>query len=118
MNYSIDAYITIFSQITWGALACVGATLTPDVAQVVPIILRPLYFISGVFFSVEVIPSEYRPWLLWNPVLHALEIIRGAYFTAIDTHYGDPGYLAVWVVASLALGLVTFHVYRNRMVAS
>ena len=27
MNYSIDAYITVFSQITWGALACVGVVL-------------------------------------------------------------------------------------------
>ena len=27
VNYSIDAYITVFSQITWGALACVGVVL-------------------------------------------------------------------------------------------
>lgn len=101
-----------------GALACVGATLAPDVAQVVPIILRPLYFISGIFFSVEVIPAEYRPWLLWNPILHAMELIRGSWFHAIDNHYGDPVYLAWWVVASLALGLLTFHVNRTRMVAS
>ena len=87
-------------------------------AQIVPIVLRPLYFISGIFFSVEVIPADYRPWLLWNPVLHALEIIRGGWFRAIDNHYGDPVYLAWWVVAALALGLLTFHVYRTRMVAS
>jgi capsular polysaccharide transport system permease protein len=101
-----------------GALACVGATLAPDMAQVVQIVLRPLFFISGIFFSVEVIPGEYRPWLLWNPVLHALELIRGAYFQAIDLHYGDPVYLAYWTIGALALGLLTFHVYRTRMVAS
>ncbi|MEL2132871.1 oligopeptide:H+ symporter [Klebsiella pneumoniae] len=27
VNYSIDAYIKVFSQITWGALACVGVVL-------------------------------------------------------------------------------------------
>ena len=27
VNYSIDAYIKVFSQITWGALACVGVAL-------------------------------------------------------------------------------------------
>ncbi len=27
VNYSIDAYINVFSQITWGALACVGVVL-------------------------------------------------------------------------------------------
>ena len=101
-----------------GALACVAVTRFPDAGQVVPILLRPLFFISGIFFSVEVVPAEYRAWLLWNPVLHALEIIRGAYFHAIDNHYGDPVYLAWWVVGALALGLLTFHVYRYRMVAS
>lgn len=101
-----------------GALACVGAALAPDVAQAVPILLRPLYFISGIFFSVSAVPSEYRAWLLWNPVLHALEMIRAAYFPAIRTHYGDPNYLAWCTVIALATGLLTFHVYRYRMVAS
>lgn len=101
-----------------GALACVLNTALPDAAQVVPIILRPLYFISGIFFSVEAIPAEYRGWLLWNPVLHALEIIRGAWFHAIDTHYGSPLYLALWTGGALSLGLLTFHVHRYRMVAS
>ncbi|UCH75346.1 MAG: ABC transporter permease [Rhodospirillales bacterium] len=101
-----------------GALACVLNDVLPDVAQMVPIILRPLYFISGIFFSVEVIPAEYRVWLLWNPVLHALELIRGHYFDAIEAHYGDPLYLAAWTFACLSFGLLTFHVYRNRLVAS
>ena len=102
----------------FGALACVLNDALPDVAQIVPIVLRPLYFISGIFFSVEVIPAEYRGWLLWNPVLHALELIRGHYFRGIETHYGDPLYLAAWTVATLAFGLLTFHVYRTRMVAT
>ncbi|HEC2128018.1 TPA: MFS transporter, partial [Klebsiella oxytoca] len=27
INYSINAYIEVFSQITWGSLACVGLVL-------------------------------------------------------------------------------------------
>lgn len=27
INYSINAYIEVFDQITWGALACVGVVL-------------------------------------------------------------------------------------------
>lgn len=101
-----------------GALACVLNDALPDVAQLVPVTLRPLYFISGIFFSVEVIPAEYRGWLLWNPVLHGLELIRGHYFRGIETHYGDPLYLAACTVATLSFGLLTFHVYRTRMMAT
>ena len=101
-----------------GAAACVLNDVLPDAAQVVPIIIRPLYFISGIFFSVEVVPAEYRAYLLWNPVLHGLEIIRGHYFRAIEPHYGDPLYLAAWTLASLSFGLLVFHVYRYRLVAN
>lgn len=102
----------------FGALARVLNDALPDAAQFVPVTLRPLCFISGIFFSVEVIPAEYRGWLLWNPVLHALEPIRGGYFRAIGSQYGDPLYLAAWTVATLSFGLLTFHVYRTRMVAT
>ncbi len=101
-----------------GSLACVAATMFTDTTQVVPIVLRPLYFISGIFFSVERLPAEYRDYLLWNPVLHALELIREHYFREIDASFGDPLYLGWTTAVSVALGLLTFHVYRYRMVAT
>lgn len=101
-----------------GAMACVLASLLPDIAQVVPIILRPFYFISGVFFSVERVPAEYRDYLLWNPLLHAIEIVHQGYFFEVTASYGDPLYLAWWVLGSLALGLLTFQAFRFRLVAT
>lgn len=101
-----------------GALACVLASTLPDIAQIVPILLRPFYLISGIFFSVDRVPGEFRDYLLWNPILHALEILRERYFVAIATSSGDPAYLAWWMVGSLSLGLLTFYVFRFRMVAT
>lgn len=101
-----------------GALACVFVTFFPDAALIVPLAMRPLYFISGVIFSIERVPPEYRDYLLWNPVLHAMELIRAGYFQRIETPYGDPLYLLWFTVASLFLGLLTFHLFRFRMVAT
>ncbi len=101
-----------------GALACVFATFVPDATLIVPLILRPLYFISGIFFSIERVPAEYREYLLWNPVLHAMELIRASYFQRIDTAYGDPLYLLWFTVGALSLGLLTFHACRFRMVST
>ena len=101
-----------------GALACVLVTFFPDATQIIPLIMRPLYFISGIFFSIDRIPAEYRDYLMWNPVLHAIELIRESYFQRIDTAYGDPLYLIWFAAGSLSLGLLTFHVFRFRMVAT
>ena len=101
-----------------GALGCVLAALLPDIAQIIPIILRPLWFVSGIFFSLERIPAEFHGYLLWNPLLHAMEIMRESYFASITASQGDPLYLAAWVAGSLFLGLVTFHVFRYRLIST
>ena len=74
------------------ALLCGGlglgvtlAVLTDDVPRaraIVRIIFFPLYMISGVVLPMNTLTSDLQSWLLWNPVLHALEISRGLYFGA------------------------------------
>lgn len=39
-------------------------------------LLLPLYLISGVIFPISLIPYPYREWLLFNPLVHALEAVR------------------------------------------
>lgn len=51
--------------------------------QVVPLLLRPLWFISGVFFSIQQLPQWVRPWLSWNPLLQSIELTRFAF----DSNY-------------------------------
>ena len=52
-------------------------------SQVVPLLLRPLWFLSGVFFSIQQLPQWIRPWLSWNPILQAIELTR----SALDSDY-------------------------------
>ncbi len=44
--------------------------------EVVSVIFRPLYFISGTFFSLASLPEWIKPWLAWNPILQAIELSR------------------------------------------
>ncbi|GAC13306.1 ABC transporter permease [Aliiglaciecola lipolytica] len=79
----------------------------PEMNKVLGLITRPLFFISGSFFSLQDIPREYWPFLDWNPILHAIELTRfGAYRS-----YGDEGVsllfftLSVIVITSISLAL-------------
>ena len=41
--------------------------------------MRPMWFISGIFFSLNAVPQKFLPWLSWNPILQAIELSRSAF---------------------------------------
>ena len=54
------------------------AVYVPALEKLVPMILRILFFVSGVFFSISLFSQSLTSVLLWNPVLHAVELCREA----------------------------------------
>lgn len=96
---------------------CYVATLYPELAKVVPMIMRPLYFMSGIFFSLTLVPMEYHAYLDWNPVLQSSEMIRSAIFTNIQT-FEDPSYLVMIAIPLLAFGLSFFRHTSRRLLTT
>lgn len=94
-----------------GLIADVYVTMNEESRRVFSLIERPLFFLSGVFFVAEVVPEPLRAWLMWNPLLHAIDLGRGA----VLTEYESPCswlYLSLW-----AFGLLTFGIgaYRRNL---
>ena len=44
----------------------------------IPFLSRPLFFTSGVLFSLRNIPQTFHPFLKWNPILHSIEVARNS----------------------------------------
>lgn len=99
------------------ALCVVGEKL-PEVAKMSPIIIRPLYFLSGVFFSLDQIPKEYHPYLVWNPLLHVIELTREGLFVEYHGAFGNLNYLTFISVSFLAFGLLTYRANWRDLVRS
>ena len=78
------------------------------------IYLRPLFFLSGVFFTVEMIPEEARPYAVLNPMLQLIEIIRSSYFVTYDTKYVDYNYLNATILITLLIGLLLQRAFRKQ----
>jgi capsular polysaccharide transport system permease protein len=81
----------------------------PVVAKLVKTLLRRLLlWTSCVFFSISMIPDAFRPWILWNPIAHGIELMR----IACNPGYPAPGvsmfYFWSWVAVSLGLGLLIY----------
>jgi capsular polysaccharide transport system permease protein len=70
-----------------GLLFSILMAYVPEVSKLLSLVTRPLFFISGIFFSLQDFPKEYWHFLNWNPILHAIELTRYAAYPA----YGNEG---------------------------
>lgn len=93
----------------------VFGTVFNDLKRVFGIVMRPMFFVSGLFFSMEMVPYEYRHLLYWNPVLHAVDFARDSVLRG----YTSPGsFVYVWSVTALLMfiGLAGYRRYLYRLI--
>lgn len=101
-----------------GLLVSVLGGLSNEVQKIVPIFIRPLFFLSGIFFMTADIPRPYQDYLLLNPVLQCIELVRSSMFTNYVTPVQGYGYVTTCALLALFLGLAAYHGNRRRMITS
>lgn len=101
-----------------GCIFSVVSLLFQEFKKIAPIVIRPLFFISGIFFSTNSIPEYLLPYLLWNPILHAIELGRNVMFIEYNCAHASWSYLSFSALGSLALGLSLFHLYQKKIITS
>src|SRR5579871_4333445 len=72
--------------------------------QVVPLlIITPLTFLGGTFYSISVLPPFWQTVTLFNPVLYLISGFRWSFFEVADVHVGvSLAMTAVFLVVCLA----------------
>lgn len=102
-----------------GLVFAVATNELPNARSFIRISFMPLYLMSGIIFPISALPPQVLPWLLWNPILHAVEISRGCFFPqyhVLDEVSG--AYVAAWAIGVLVLGLSLYRVRRHRLLAT
>lgn len=92
---------------TGGAFGYLMVSLSQHSAAYVratPIILRPLFYISGVFYTANEIPPSMIGWIIWNPLLHAIEILRSGQFIAYQSSSAQVWIPMLFILVVIALG--------------
>jgi capsular polysaccharide transport system permease protein len=101
----LAAYVVLFVLACGIALAnMVLSELSELPERVWTVSLRGLYFVSGIFYHPNMMPAGIREWVLWNPLIHAVEWVRQAYYPLYVSPYLDVEYLLRWALATLLLG--------------
>ena len=79
---------------------------------------RPLYFGSGLFFNAESLPPQALDFLIYNPVLHLIELARSAFFHGFESGVASWFYAASWSFGTFGVGLLVHQAMRRRALMS
>jgi len=74
---------------------------------------RPLFFISGIFFTIDSLPEKVKTIVIWNPILHGVEWMRYGYYMNYRGNSFDPNYLLLWGLGVTLIGLAGERVHRQ-----
>ncbi len=76
-----------------------------------------LYLLSGILYSIHIIPVEYREYLLYNPLIHIFELMRHAVAPNYALVSGiSLSYFLIWMIITLFIGLLLYKRFERRMV--
>lgn len=89
------------------------AVILPFIEKVVPMILRILFFISGVFFSVSTFNHDIASLLALNPILDLIELLRASVSTSYPLNYSSWSYVLNITLVSLFFGFILERYVRS-----
>jgi len=90
------------------------AVLYPTLEHIIPMVLRIMFFTSGLFFSATSIPSDILKYVWYNPMLQIIEWGRYCLSRGYPVlNYSLP-YLIIVTASSLCLGLLLERYVRRR----
>ncbi|CAM3993540.1 ABC transporter permease [Rahnella bruchi] len=109
--------LVIFSSGIGLIFMVIGKTF-PETEKFLPILIKPLYFISCIMFPLHNVPKEYWPYLLWNPLVHAVELSRESVFPGYISTGVSLSYLGFCALITLFIGLALYRTREEAMLTS
>lgn len=85
-----------------GLINAVVATKINSWMNVFKLLSTPIFWISGVFYSFETLPTNFRHIVSWNPIIHGVEGFRDGYYLNYRHASIDISYL-FWIGVVLTL---------------
>ena len=79
-----------------------------------PLLGRPLFLMSGLFFSASMLPPVAREIALYNPLLHCIELIRASMYEGFESRYTDLNYVMVFTLIQISFGLMLLMVFERQ----
>ena len=89
----------------FGRLAAALGQWSDTMYRVIPLVLRPMFWLSGVFFTATELGGAAQGVFWWNPLFHAIEILREGFFLGYSSPISSLWYPLVWAFGLLLISL-------------
>jgi capsular polysaccharide transport system permease protein len=110
------AYLILFA-FALGLFLAVINVFVDSVSKLINFGMTALMFSSAVFYSIDILPQNLQNLLLYNPITHFMELIHGFYFYALDDHLVSYGYITIWSLSLLYMGLWLYVRLEKRIIS-
>lgn len=94
-----------------GLLNCLAFSYSPVWQRLWSIGSRPLFLVSGLFYTFEDLPLHLREVLIWNPLIHVVGQMRTAVYPTYSAAYVQPGYVLAIGLGTALLGVLLLRVF-------
>lgn len=114
VRIEIDSFLQMFNAYALLVLLATGMGLInaaiaqayPSYGSIYSAFSRPLYFISGVFFTADFLSPDVYAAIDFNPLIHLIEWFRSGFYPSFQSHLYDPDYAIAVCVSIFTIGLV------------
>jgi capsular polysaccharide transport system permease protein len=98
-----------------GLTTCSLSVFSPTVERLVGPLLRPLFWVSGLFYAPSMLPRSVLRAQLYNPLVYAVELVRAGWFEQYHPADIDITYPLAWIGVLLLIGLGLERIARRRI---
>lgn len=89
-----------------------------EISKIISIFFTILYFMSGIIYSVHIVPEPYLSYLMYNPLIHNIELMRYALSPTYPIYHVDMGYFAKWTICVNFVGLLLYQSCQKDLIRS
>jgi len=118
VNFDPGAIVTAFLMASLlglgvGAMNCVLFGFFPTWKNIWSVLTRPMFIMSGIFFTFESVPPAFQSLLWYNPLVHVIGVMRTGFY---GTYKAD--YVSYPYVLGISMGLFLAGAWLMRRHAS
>lgn len=116
LHVILAAYlITWISGCGFGLLCGIASVHFKETEKFVKVVQRPLVFVSAVLHPTNVLPTEIKELMFYNPLVHTIELSRNALFPFYRVDGANLYYPAAFAIVIFAIGITYFRNNRNML---
>jgi capsular polysaccharide transport system permease protein len=102
----------------FGLITSVAMAFVPEMDHIFKILYLPLYYISGALLPLSIfVPPPYQYIFAANPIVNGIELVRQGFMPTYHTIAGiSLGYLYVWALGLMFVGLALYRRFSRKLV--